>query len=229
MDCEDFREALSARLDNEEGGGDADHPADAHLEYCADCRYWYDAAALITRRTRTSAVVAWPDVSDAVLARVPSGGDRPLSTVRFALGAVGALQCATGLVTLATQAGAGFAELAERTPGTVENGAWQLGLGVTLAAVAVRRLPARTLLPLLGTLAVVLGWGQVSGGLHPTGVASLVLTATALLLVALLGRVTPVDHEPAPPKPAANRLRRTVDNDDATQPTITVTRSAKTA
>ncbi len=131
VDCEDFREALSARLDNEEGARDADHPTDAHLEFCADCRYWYDAAALITRRTRTSAVVAWPDVSGAVLARVPPGAERPWLRTRLGLGAVGALQCATGLVTLVTQAGAAF-----------ETGAWQVGLGVTLGAVAVRRLPA---------------------------------------------------------------------------------------
>src|SRR6266496_987864 len=169
VDCEDFREALSARLDNEEGARDADHPTDAHLEFCADCRYWYDAAALITRRTRTSAVVAWPDVSGAVLARVPPGAERPWLRTRLGLGAVGALQCATGLVTLVTQAGAAF-----------ETGAWQVGLGVTLGAVAVRRLPAGTLLPLLGTLVAVLAWGQVSGGLNPTGIASLVLATAAL-------------------------------------------------
>lgn len=217
MDCEDFREALSARLDNEEGAGDADHPTETHLEYCADCRYWFDAAALITRRTRTSAVVAWPDVSDAVLARVPPGTDRPYSTARLALGTVGVLQSATGLVTLATQAGVGF-----------ESGAWQLGLGVTLGVVAARRLYARTLLPLLGTLVVVLGWGQVSAGLGPTGIVSLALAAAALVLVVLLARLAPAEGDPAPPKPAANRLRRTVENDDD-RPTITVTRSAKTA
>jgi predicted anti-sigma-YlaC factor YlaD len=218
VDCEDFREALSARLDNEEGAGDGDHPTDAHLEFCADCRYWYDAAALITRRTRTSAVVAWPDVSDAVLARVPPGADRPWSTTRLALGGIGVLQCATGLVMLATQAGAGF-----------ETGAWQLGLGVTVGAVAAKRLPARTLLPLLGTLVAVLAWGQVSNGLHSTGIASLVLATAALVLVVLLVRVPAIDRDPAPPKSAANRLRRPDDNDDQDELTITVTRSAKSA
>lgn len=226
MDCEDFREALSARLDNEEGAGDADHPTDTHLEYCADCRYWYDAAALITRRTRTSAVVAWPDVSDAVLARVPPGSGKPYSRVRVALGTVGVLQCTTGLVTLATQAGADFAG---PTSGAVETGAWQLALGVTLGVVAVRRLPARTLLPLLATLAVVLGWVQVTSGLHLTGVASLVLATAALVLVVLLDRTARDDHEPSPPKSSANRLSRPDDNDDVTHPTITATRSAKTA
>lgn len=217
MDCEDFREALSARLDNEEG---ADHPADTHLEFCADCRYWYDAAALITRRTRTSAVVAWPDVSDAVLARVPPTTDRPWSTARLALGAVGALQCGTGLVTLATQAGTGFG---------FETGAWQLGLGVALGAVAVQRLPARPLLPMLGTLVAALGWGQATGDLRPTGIATLVLAAAALVLTVLLVRTPPGGPDPAPPKPAANRLPRPDDNDEDAELTITVTRSAKSA
>jgi predicted anti-sigma-YlaC factor YlaD len=118
VDCEDFREALSARLDNEE---DIGAPADAHLEYCADCAYWFDAAALITRRTRTSAVVAWPDVADAVLARVPPASDR--SPMRFGLGAVGVLQCVTGMVTVV---GGGF-----------ESGAWQLALGFAVLVLVV--------------------------------------------------------------------------------------------
>lgn len=215
MDCEDFREALSARLDNEEG---ADHPTDAHLEYCADCAFWYDAAALITRRTRTTAAVAWPDVADAVLARVPPGRDRPRSRTRLALGAVGVLQCGTALVTLA---GTGY-----------ETGAWQLALGVTLTAVAARRLPAATLLPLLGTLVAVLAWGQLSTGLGVTGVASLVLATAGLALAALLGRTPPVRRGPAPPKPAAKRLSHpepASDNDDVQHLTIRMTRSAKSA
>ncbi|MFL6121865.1 hypothetical protein [Actinophytocola sp.] len=124
MDCEHFREALSARLDNEEV---ADHPTDAHMEHCADCAFWYEAAALITRRTRTSAVVAWPDVADAVLARVPSGAERSWSRLRLALGGVGVLQCGTGVLTLA---GSG-----------PDAGAWQLALGaavLTLAALLGR-------------------------------------------------------------------------------------------
>jgi len=215
VDCEDFREALSARLDNEEG---ADHPTDAHLDYCADCAFWYEAAALITRRTRTTAAVAWPDVADAVLARVPPGSDRSWSRVRLALGAVGVLQSGTALVTLA---GTGY-----------ETGAWQLALGVTLTAVAARRMPAVTLLPLLGTLVAVLAWGQLSSGLHLTGVASLVLATAGLALVALLSRMPPVRRGPAPPKPAANHQRREEpwpDNDDVAHLTMRMTRSAKSA
>lgn len=206
MDCEDFREALSARLDNEDGV--AGLPADAHLESCADCAYWFDAAALITRRTRTSAVVAWPDVADAVLARVPPDRSLPF---RFALGGVGVLQCVTGVVTLA---GGGY-----------EPGAWQVALGVSLAVVAVRRWSPVGLLPLLATVVAVLAWGQVSDGLAATGVGSLVLATAALVLIVLLARVPPRDPRPAPPKPAANGLHP--DNEDAV--TIGLPRPAKTA
>jgi hypothetical protein len=72
VDCEDFREALSARLDGEEDAAGARQSVDTHLEHCADCACWYDTAAEITRRVRTTAPVVWPDVSDAVLARVPA-------------------------------------------------------------------------------------------------------------------------------------------------------------
>jgi hypothetical protein len=215
VDCEDFREALSARLDNEEAAGD--QPTDTHLDLCADCRFWYDAAALITRRTRTSAVVAWPDVADAVLARVPPGDHRP-ARLRVALGAVGVLQCGTGLVTLA---GSGY-----------ETGAWQVALGAALGVVAVRRLSVAVLLPLLGTLVAVLAWGQLSGGLHPTGVASLVLAVGAMVLVVLLNRTTQDGRGPGPSKPAAKRLRpqeSSDDNPDTAHLVIPMTGRAKIA
>jgi hypothetical protein len=76
VDCEDFREALSAHLDGEEGAAGARQPVDAHLEHCGDCACWYDTAAEITRRVRTTAAVVWPDVSDAVLARVRPANPR---------------------------------------------------------------------------------------------------------------------------------------------------------
>lgn len=76
VDCEDVREALSARLDNEENADDARQPIDTHLAGCEACRLWYDTAALITRRARATAAVVWPDVSDAVLARLPTSENR---------------------------------------------------------------------------------------------------------------------------------------------------------
>jgi predicted anti-sigma-YlaC factor YlaD len=219
VDCDDFREALSARLDNEENADDAQHPADAHLEYCADCAFWYDAAALITRRTRTTVAVAWPDVADAVLARVPPG--RGLPRVRFALGAVAVVQCGAGVATLTGLSGLGY-----------ETGAWQLALGVAFGTVAARRTPTASLVPLLGTLVAVLALGQFAG-LTVTGAVSCLLAAVGLGLVVLLGRMPPVHREPTPPKPAANHLRhdeKLADNGgDVRHPTIWTTKSTKSA
>jgi predicted anti-sigma-YlaC factor YlaD len=70
VDCDDFRDAMSAHLDDEEVADDTAQPVEVHLTGCADCARWYDAAVLVTRRVRMTAVLAWPDVSDAVLARV---------------------------------------------------------------------------------------------------------------------------------------------------------------
>jgi predicted anti-sigma-YlaC factor YlaD len=219
VDCEDFREALSARLDNEENAGDAEHPADAHLDHCVDCAFWYDAAALITRRTRTTAAVAWPDVADAVLTRVPPS--RGLPRIRLALGAVAVVQCGAGLATLTGLSGLGY-----------ENGAWQLALGVAFGTVAARRTPPASLVPLLGTLVAVLALGQLAG-VTVTGAVSFVLAAVGLGLVVLLGRMPPVHREPTPPKPAANHLshdEKPSDNaGDVRHPTIWTTKSTKSA
>lgn len=199
MYCDEYREALSARLDDETWPAAQDQPADRHLEYCVDCALWYEDAALITRRTRTTAAVAWPDVTDAVLARVPAtraADFRP----RVALGGLGALLGASALVGLVVQgmshAAIGF-----------ENAAWHLALGVAFVAVAMRRTPARALLPLLGTAVAVLSWGHVtdllSGRWTTAGMVAHLLLAAGLVLVVLLSRMPSARPGPVPPPIAA--------------------------
>jgi predicted anti-sigma-YlaC factor YlaD len=193
VDCEEYREALSARLDDEEGPDDARHPADRHLELCADCARWYDNAALITRRTRTTAAVTWPDVADAVLAQVPAGTSAAAGRLRVALGAVGAAQAATGLFSLIGNE-------------DHQTAAWQLALAVAFCAVAARRTQPAGLIPLLGTFVGVLAWGFVIG--TATGAVALLLSAAGLVLVVLLGRVSPPRRGPVPPSGASERIRR---------------------
>ncbi|MEU4559135.1 zf-HC2 domain-containing protein [Actinoplanes sp. NPDC023936] len=70
MACERWREMLSAQLDGE------DDPVmrplvDEHLAGCAGCRDWLDRAAAVNRLTRTHAVPAVPDLTDAILAALP--------------------------------------------------------------------------------------------------------------------------------------------------------------
>lgn len=196
VDCEEYREALSARLDDEEGPDDARHPADLHLEHCADCALWYDNAALITRRTRTTAAVAWPDVADAVLAKVPAGASVTATRLRAALGAVGVLQ---GLAALFTN-------------GDYQTAAWQVALAVAFCAVAARRTQPAGLVPLLGTFVGVLAWGHVIG--YAGGALPFLLSATGLVLVVLLSRMPPPRHDPAPPSGASVRVREPRANDD---------------
>ncbi|MFI7676008.1 hypothetical protein [Actinophytocola sp. NPDC049390] len=215
VDCEEYREALSARLDDEEGPQDARLPADRHLEHCADCATWYDNAAFITRRTRTTAAVAWPDVTDAVLARVPAGGSATSTRLRAALGAVGAAQGTAALFSFADT-------------GAYENAAWHLGLAVAFCAVAARRSPPAGLVPLLATFVGVLSWGHLAG--HASGVLSYLLSAAGLVLVVLLDRRTPVRRAPVPPTGAAARTRDTDDSPaDRMRLAIPLTKPTKAA
>lgn len=187
VDCEEYREALSARLDDEEGPEDARHPAGLHLEHCAECALWYDNAALITRRTRTTAAVAWPDVADAVLAKVPAGSSATAPRLRAALGVVGVLQGLTALF----------------SHGDYRTTAWQVALAVAFCAVATRRTRPAGLVPLLGTFVGVLAWGHVFG--YAGGALSFVLSATGLVLVVLLSRMPPLRRTPVPPsEPSAD-------------------------
>lgn len=214
MDCEEYREALSARLDDEEGPEDARVPADLHLEHCADCATWYDNAAFITRRTRTTAAVAWPDVADAVLARVPAGSPVTSTRLRVAIAAVGAAQGTAALFSLADG-------------GAFETSAFQLALAVAFCAVAARRSPPAGLVPLLATFVGVLSWGQLSG--QASGALTYLLSAAGLVLVVLLGRMPPARRAPVPPAGAA-RIRDTGERSaDRLREAIPLTKPTKAA
>jgi predicted anti-sigma-YlaC factor YlaD len=215
VDCDDFREALSARLDSEEEATDADRSIDEHLEDCRDCAFWYDAAALITRRTRMTTAFAWPDVAESVLSRVPLAADRRTFRLRVALGGVGALELLTGVTALTS---------------TYETGAWQVALGVTFGVVAWRDTPPAALVPLLTTLVAVLSWGQVtdllSGGLSTTSAVSLLLAAAGLVLVVLLGRTPPVFRDPPAATTRSRTSRQAKPRDDGNTVTLLSARTA---
>ena len=187
VDCEEYREALSARLDDEQAPEDTPAPADGHLEVCADCALWYDHAAFITRRTRTTAAVAWPDVADAVLAQVPARTTVAATRLSVALGVVGAAQGTSALLSLI--GGSMF-----------HSAAWQLALAAAFGAVAVRRAPPAGLVPLLATFTAVLSWGVLSGQLTGTAdVLSYLLSVAGFALVLLLGRRPPLRRGPVTP------------------------------
>lgn len=71
MGCEQWREVLSAQLDGEDTPGEQ-AAAESHLTGCGECRAWFDRAAAATRRARLSVSVTGPDLTESVLAALPS-------------------------------------------------------------------------------------------------------------------------------------------------------------
>jgi predicted anti-sigma-YlaC factor YlaD len=71
MDCEQVREALSARIDGEEPPLPPE-PVNAHVVTCAACAGWLVRAQHVTRAVRLQPVQV-PDLTAAVLAAVAAG------------------------------------------------------------------------------------------------------------------------------------------------------------
>jgi len=183
MQCERFREAISARIDGEDLGlpGSA---VDAHLRVCGDCRAWRERAHAVTRRTRLGVLYLDCDLTPRVLAAVPAvaTGRRRRFTRRAALAAVAAAQLAiTVPLLLGHDHEAG-------THAAHELGAFDLSLAIAFAVGAVRPALAPGLAwpcaiaaaGLTGTACADLIAGQPPGA---DEVRHLVAVAGALLLV----------------------------------------------
>jgi predicted anti-sigma-YlaC factor YlaD len=95
MDCDRAREAISARIDDEDSGV-SDAALEAHLSGCAACRAWEQRAHVVTRRTRLGGAFLDHDLTTRVLAAVPPPPARRLRglTQRAALVAAAVTQLA---------------------------------------------------------------------------------------------------------------------------------------
>src|ERR1700758_587550 len=95
MECDRAREAISDRIDGEDGVIPTEVLA-AHLAGCADCRSWEQRAHVVTRRARLGGVFLDRDLTERVLAAVPPAPARRLLriTQRTALIAVAIAQFA---------------------------------------------------------------------------------------------------------------------------------------
>jgi predicted anti-sigma-YlaC factor YlaD len=197
MQCQNFREAISARLDGEPLGMPV-HSLDGHLSDCRDCASWADAAALVTRRARLAPAAPVPDLTAAVLAALPrelpgaaaAARVRLVGTaLRLALLAVGVGQA--GLAWPALMSGA--AAMSAPVHMAHESGAWNLAVAAAFVAVAAGPRLAAGALPFLGTFAVLLVpvtladllAGRVQAD---RAVAHLLLVAGVLLVAALAWR-----------------------------------------
>jgi len=179
MDCDRAREAVSARIDGEDGGV-PDIDLSAHLSGCAGCRAWEQRAHVVTRRARLGGAFLDRDLSAQVLAAVPVTPARRARTVsqRAGLAAVAALQVAITipLLIFGHDRGAGV-------HAAHELGSFDLALAIAFCVGAIR--PA---------LSAGLAWpcGIAAGGLVGTAVIDMIGGQTfgvdeAQHLVALAG------------------------------------------
>ncbi|MGC5050981.1 zf-HC2 domain-containing protein [Micromonospora sp. DT48] len=174
MRCEQWREILSAQLDGE-ATADEQQRVGVHLETCVGCQTWFDAAAAVTRRTRTRVVTSQPDLTESILAvappphrsrrtRVasaiswwPTSLGRPglVNGLRATLGLLGAVQLVLGLA----QVGRGDVGTHLHATGQHlwhESAAWNVAVGAGFLFVALRRTSPSGLVPMLGAFVVTL-------------------------------------------------------------------------
>jgi len=169
---------------------------DEHLDGCPACRGWAEAAAEVTRRARLVPAPPVPDVTAAVLGRLPAASPRGRrhwldAGLRLALLAVGAGQLA---VSLPAFAGSGDG-MAAPVHLAHETGAWNLGLAACFLGVAVLPRLAAGALPFLLPFTAVLSWvtlgdlgaGHVHAG-RAVGHLLLVLGAVLVSVLALRNR-----------------------------------------
>ena len=198
MSCAACREAVSATLDRESPGV-PQQEVDQHLAGCAACRGWAEAAAEVTRRSRLVLAPPVPDVTAAVLGRLPATGSRGATptrrrawadaVLRLALLVVGAGQLAVSLPAF-SGASTGMSAPVHLTH---ETAAWNLGLAACFLVVAVRPRLAAGALPFLLSFTAVLSWVTLSdlgaGHVHAErAVGHLLLVGGALLVSALAFR-----------------------------------------
>lgn len=202
--CERYREAASARLDGEPiqlSAAALDH----HLGTCLDCAAWLQSASRLGRSLRVTGHTP-PDLSDAILRDValPTARIRRRRiSLRAALGALGFLQWALAMPALfGDSVGMRMAMHASH-----ESAAWNLALGASFLAVAVRPSRAEGALPILATFVgvlAVLSAGDIAAGLvDGTRLASHLGVVAGLVLVVLTARSERV----LPPPGAASDSR----------------------
>jgi predicted anti-sigma-YlaC factor YlaD len=134
MDCDTAREAISARIDDEDSGV-PDAALEAHLSGCAACRAWEQRAHVVTRRARLGGAFLDHDLTARVRAAAPPPPARRLRglTQRGALVIIAVAQLAitVPLLVLGHDHGAG-------THAAHELGSFDLALAIAFCVGAIR-------------------------------------------------------------------------------------------
>ncbi|GAA3272578.1 zf-HC2 domain-containing protein [Dactylosporangium vinaceum] len=153
MECERYREALSARLDGED---EPIEPAltDAHLAACPACRTWEHDAMAVTRLVRLQPLPGTPPPVPTLLAGFKRGHRRLVLALRVLLGVFGLAQFMLGIAQAATAASTNHLH----GSGHVfhESAAWNVAIGAGFAWIATRRATPSGALPMLTAFVALL-------------------------------------------------------------------------
>jgi predicted anti-sigma-YlaC factor YlaD len=201
MECEMARVALSALMDDEAAGMDAER-ARRHLPRCQACRRWYAAAQRIDRAVRIAPVEGeGPDIAEAMLARVPlPRRGRWRLRLQIALLLVALAQLAVGTLALFGPVGmpGGMPVSAHMDH---EEAAFNLAFGVALLVIAFDTRRAASQVPMLGSFVLVLGVASAldvtSGAVDWSRIATHAPVAAGLALALALGRSHRFGGDPA--------------------------------
>ncbi|AOS64840.1 zf-HC2 domain-containing protein [Actinoalloteichus hymeniacidonis] len=168
MDCERYREALSARIDGE-ASVLPESEINRHVQGCSECHAWEGAVTDMRRSMHVRSAPAVPDLTDRIMA-MPAPAKPRRQRRRILLGIVAVTQILLGVGQLLGGGHHVHGASGGLTAGHLinESAAWNLALGVGLLWAAVRTRAAAGQLPMLGGFAVVLGLvsiGDLVGGL----------------------------------------------------------------
>jgi predicted anti-sigma-YlaC factor YlaD len=194
--CEQYREALSARLDGEAEpvpAGDTD----AHLRRCRPCRVWQRDATAVTRAVRVQPAHVIAPVDTAALWRRarPSRRPRLRNALRLGLGMLGAAQFLLGMAQVARNAAAEHVHAVAGAGATAghlwhESAAWNVAVGAGFAWSAWGRTRPTGAVPILSAfvalLALLSANDVLAGQVQQVRLASHGLVLAGYLLVLAL-------------------------------------------
>ena len=147
MECERWRDALSARLDGEPLGVD-EALLDAHLATCPACCDHAVALAGLHRSLRLRSADQVPDLTETILTAAADDRRRsrvnPTLVLRWVLVVIAALEI-----------GLASPDLLGRWHTGSELGTWSIAVGVGFLSVAMKPARAAALVPMLGIAGVL--------------------------------------------------------------------------
>jgi predicted anti-sigma-YlaC factor YlaD len=157
MTHERVRAALSARLDGEQST-ELVVPVAEHLDGCAACQQWQQAAEQVTPRVRQAAGRPVPDRTEQLLAAILADQAPPRRPRRIRLEARAGLAAVAAAQFVAIVPALVFGNAGGGTPvhASRELGVFNLALAAGFAVAAVRPALARGMLPLAGVATAAL-------------------------------------------------------------------------